>query len=285
MIWQNKTEWQHIHTLETSANGMWVPPILHSNAISDVHYMESHRKITRIYIYPNGELNWETITKISSTCHLKLKNFPFDSQTCDISFESSLSNDLIQLRYNEMEIEANFTSPSDVWEVMRDQPKPAKVDKIFYTGLSGLVFDRVTFAIAMKRKPTLYVVTLIMPNLGMVVLLLFSKFIDPSDSNRPMFCLTVMLSLAVLSSVISNTVPASAEIINMTIYTSVCIGVGLICTIYTLLACAFSKWKCFNKKIGKISLLQIIDTLFFLLLTLASVTVTAVIFQEVNAID
>ncbi|KAK3731050.1 hypothetical protein QZH41_006950 [Actinostola sp. cb2023] len=86
----NQTEHKGIHTLHVPAESVWVPDtVLYDNgdeAVSQAGFTEKFK--TYVLVESSGMCTWSAPATFKSSCNMDITNFPFDSQTCDMTFGS-----------------------------------------------------------------------------------------------------------------------------------------------------------------------------------------------------
>ena len=276
-------KWSHIESLWVPALTIWVPPVIHRNALVDVTFLEVQRKYTNVRIRSNGTVIWQISAKYDSFCELELKKFPFDSQRCELKLQSELPSQKIKfLLTNQGEmVPKTFTSNIDVWKVHSVQSEQTTLVDSF-----SMPFDSVSFQITMKRQPSLFLLNLVLPMMVMLVLLLSTFFMFPQESSRTGFCLTSMLTLAVISGTIFREVPASSEIIYIVRYSTTLTMLAFCTTIYSLIVIPIAKSDRYQQyvklpKIGKISITKMtaIDFIFYSALAIAIFLTNVILFS------
>lgn len=149
-----------------------------------------------------GEVIWYPYEVFQTRCAIDITYFPFDEQTCDISFIiwcytayevviTKSSNGV-----NEYEYEENA-----IWTI---------VDTSFEVKTESFE-SQITFSITLQRKSRYYVINVIVP---IVCLGFLSQlvFVVPTEAGEKMsYAVTVFLSFAVFLTMISADLPKNSE--------------------------------------------------------------------------
>lgn len=150
------------------------------------------------------------------TCSIDLTSFPWDRQTCAITFVvwGYVASE-VKLVGAQTEIDLEVYQSNRIWTLsstkVYSKPHPMK--------------SLLTFEMVLHRRPMFFVVNILLPITTLSVLQLF-VFIVPIDSGeRISFSLTVLLSLSVYMTLISDNLPPGAESMASMCYLLVCIMV------------------------------------------------------------
>ena len=179
---------------------VWVPDLVLTTPSDEI---ESFGKPWQMVKYESsGHASWTTGGLMKSTCSVDVGKYPFDKQACKADFN------VWGYDFDEVEI---YTI-SD------------KVDTSLFTGNVAWVLDgthvqttrpttwsqlEVTFYL--QRKASFVVVNILMPILFLSLINVFVFLLIPESGERVSYCITVLLSIAVFMTIISDTLPRSSE--------------------------------------------------------------------------
>ncbi|XP_067345192.1 5-hydroxytryptamine receptor 3A-like [Channa argus] len=158
-----------------------------------------------------------------STCRMHVYKFPFDIQSCTLSFKSVVhSVGEIHLVHKASSAEVTRWSR----EVMRTQYEWLFIN-MTVTSKTVIVFnmeqDVILYTINMKRRPVLYIVNFILPVLFFLCLDLSSFLISDSGGEKLSFKITVLLAVTVMQLILNEILPSSSNQIPLiAVY---CIGI------------------------------------------------------------
>lgn len=149
-----------------------------------------------------GDVFWYPYEVFQTRCAIDITYFPFDEQTCDISFivwcytASEVVITKSSNGVNEYEYEENA-----IWTIV-DTDSEVKMESFE---------SQITFSITLQRKPRYYVINIIVP---IVCLGFLSQlvFVVPTEAGEKMsYAVTVFLSFAVFLTMISADLPKNSE--------------------------------------------------------------------------
>ncbi|CAB1441581.1 unnamed protein product [Pleuronectes platessa] len=203
-------------------------------------------------INAKGDVEVQNVQMLVSTCRMQIYKFPFDIQTCNLTFQSLIhaAKD-IRLRASDNSSEATEESR----EAMRTQyewlfinmtvtPRNSTdllcKDVLVYTvGIMTLLKNSlspshsplamkeklvlVLWKIKMKRRSALYIINFILPILFFLCLDLASFLMSDTSGEKLGFKVTVLLAVTVLQLILNDILPSSSDRIPLiAVY---CIGI------------------------------------------------------------
>nr|DBA17005.1 TPA: hypothetical protein GDO54_002522 [Pyxicephalus adspersus] len=219
-----------IKSFFASFDNIWQPDIY----INEMTSTEDKSQINPyLIVNNNGEIQDKKSIRIVSSCKINIFKFPFDRQSCNISFSS----------YVYPVEEVNFMSLSNSTKVFEELKKKYFTPKGDWNLINITVFDyldkgdtnysRVIYTITLKRVPVVYIVTLILPACLMVILDLFSMFIPMGSEERLNFKITIVLGFSVLLLILNNMLPTSYTPPILGIFCLVCMAV----MVFSIIGC------------------------------------------------
>nr|XP_046234310.1 5-hydroxytryptamine receptor 3A-like [Scatophagus argus] len=173
-------------------------------------------------INDKGDVEVQNDQVLVSTCRMHIYNFPFDMQSCNLSFKSVIHTVKdIRLQPSDNSSEATEWSR----EVMRTQYEWLFINMTVTTNnasdLEGQ--DVIIYTINMKRRSLLYIVNFLLPILFFLCLDLASFLISDSGGEKLSFKVTVLLAVTVLQLILNEILPSSSNRIPLiAVY---CIGI------------------------------------------------------------
>ncbi|XP_015237493.1 PREDICTED: 5-hydroxytryptamine receptor 3A-like [Cyprinodon variegatus] len=173
-------------------------------------------------IRSHGWVEYRNDQVVVSTCKMHVYRFPFDRQSCNISFKSIMySDEEIELFYN-----ANSTEITE-WsrKVMRTQYEWL-FDSMTVTGMTvndfGFNQTMVVYTINMKRSAVLYTANFLLPVIFFFCLDFASMLMSDTSGEKIGFKVTIMLAVTVMQLILNDILPSSsARIPLIAVY---CIG-------------------------------------------------------------
>ncbi|XP_018423554.1 PREDICTED: 5-hydroxytryptamine receptor 3A-like [Nanorana parkeri] len=173
--------------------------------------------------------------RVVSTCKLYLYKFPFDTQTCTMTFRSYLYTvkELVMLAksdsYRVLKNSQEVFSSKGEWSLLN-----ITVQNETY-GFLDNAYSVVIYKITIKRAPAIYIINLIIPACFLVILDIHSMFIQ-SYKSRLTFKINVILGFSVLLLILNNMLPPSDSLPMLGIFCCVCIAMMVLSIIGTILS-------------------------------------------------
>ena len=95
---------------------LWVPDVLPYNDIGDYDF-DKFSLIVPLIVYSSGHVVWSQPVNMKTTCSMDVTNFPFDSQTCEITI-GSWQYSSAELRMScDDELDLNAYIPDSLWDL------------------------------------------------------------------------------------------------------------------------------------------------------------------------
>ncbi|XP_075433015.1 5-hydroxytryptamine receptor 3A-like isoform X2 [Ascaphus truei] len=228
MAWQNEfvswnpDEFCGIKRISVPVELFWKPDLYIYEMIED----EDKSPVIPYYLlYSNGTVVNSKPLRIVSTCNLDMFKFPFDIQTCSLSFGPYLHSvkDLIMLpKSNSSTVSALsrtvFAGKGD-WTLSDISVLNTTYDS------DGEKYSQVIYKITIKRTPIIYIINLIIPACFLLFLDIASMFIQMGTGERLGFKITVVLGFSVLLLILNDLLPNSDSTPVLGIFCTVCLAV------------------------------------------------------------
>ncbi|XP_043955719.1 5-hydroxytryptamine receptor 3A-like [Gambusia affinis] len=200
LIW-DPSEFCGLNLLTIPVSLIWVPDIAIQEDASDSTNSQDDPLVS---VFSNGKVGVVNRLQLTYICKFDLFKFPFDTQTCNITF-SSLNYDANLLKLVKSTNDSTLTKLSGLNMLTEGEWKLVSIKSISYTSLTQR--STLVYQISLKRKPFLYVVNLILPLLFLLVLDLASFFI----SEKLGFQMTILLSVFVLLKILKDILPSTED--------------------------------------------------------------------------
>ncbi|XP_016532055.1 5-hydroxytryptamine receptor 3A-like [Poecilia formosa] len=198
---------------------LWMPDVI----IEEMTEKDKNVQSPFLKVHNYGVIEYRDDKFVISTCKMKIFNFPFDIQSCNITFRSILYSDeeLIFYMKNNDELiteESNKNIRMQYeWKFLNMSVTRKKV-QYFYTNQTVVVYT-----ITMKRKSALYVVNFLLPVLFFLCLDFASLLMPTGGGDKISFKITVLLAVTVMQLILIEILPfTSSKIPLIVIY---CIGI------------------------------------------------------------
>ncbi|XP_023700068.2 5-hydroxytryptamine receptor 3A-like [Paramormyrops kingsleyae] len=187
---------------------LWVPDI----GINECMDGDTSPKTTYVYLYSSGLVSDSRPVRAISSCNLDIYTFPFDVQNCSLTFNSYtyLDYDLRvdmgisgeeTLRYSKL-----VMTTIGEWELL-----DIKAIKVTQYNFSNETYDTIVYHIVMRRRPTMYVVNLLIPSCFLMIVDLLSFLLPPEAVDRATFKMTIILGYTVFLLIMNDLLPITGN--------------------------------------------------------------------------
>ncbi|XP_067910366.1 5-hydroxytryptamine receptor 3B [Heterodontus francisci] len=204
LVW-NPTSFDSINEISLPVETIWIPDVLIQE------FIDVGRSPYMPYVYVNSSgavKNYKPI-QVVSACRLEIYAFPFDKQNCTFTFCSWLHtvND-VNLKFwrsfEEIENNTRAFLGDGEWELLS---VPSKYESMYDEGRE---YAQIQFNIVIRRRPLLYVVSLLLPSIFLMLVDVSSYFLPPNSSGRITFKSSILLGYTVFRMNLSDDLPAMA---------------------------------------------------------------------------
>ncbi|XP_065051212.1 neuronal acetylcholine receptor subunit alpha-5-like [Rhopilema esculentum] len=193
---------------------VWTPDIvLYNNA---VNIGKAHTDIysAPVVVLSNGSIVWTNAVTLKASCDIAIKQFPFDTQECPMTFGSwSYSASRLRIGFisrpqSKADLsQSNGYVTNGVWELI-DANSTLSTRRY---SCCAEPFSQVEYKFTLKRRPTFFLLYLVFPCMAICSLSLVSYVIPPEAGERIGYGVTVMLSFSVYLIVISDKLPENSD--------------------------------------------------------------------------
>ncbi|XP_032932372.1 5-hydroxytryptamine receptor 3A-like isoform X2 [Catharus ustulatus] len=184
----------------------WSPPVFILERVNG-----QNPELNYMVLMHNGSFNSTRPFQVTLTCSLRILKFPFDTQTCNLSVASFLypvTDFVMKTRRTPAEI----TKQSQSLLLTDGEWKFTNLNIIEYTEMmDDKGFSVVTYLISMERRPTLYVLNLILPTCALYVLDMAVLFGPSSLEEKINFQIAIILGSSMLAVILNNSLPTSSN--------------------------------------------------------------------------
>jgi len=201
----NQSEFEY-HHLNINSNQIWIPDLELYNAASTPLIFDSNGGLKLLY---NGDILWIRPTRYSFSCKLDLKQFPFDTQHCTMTFGSWKYNaNFLDLRpfknhkkFQNISKDPNFSH--NEWNIIDTYVVHEDIE---YLCCPGELWPNSFFTIVLKRNYTKYMVVIAMTLLITIASLVILTF-SMNNYTRTFVLVFLPLSIIWLQVYISSKIP------------------------------------------------------------------------------
>ncbi|NXF99934.1 5HT3A protein, partial [Sakesphorus luctuosus] len=184
----------------------WSPPVFILERVngqnSDMNYM---------VLMHNGSFNSTRPFQVTLTCSLMILKFPFDTQTCNLSIASFLYS-VADLVMKTRRAASESMKHSQTFLLNDGEWKFTNLSIIEYTEIvDDKRYSVVTYMISMQRRPTLYILNLILPTCALYLLDMAVLFGPSSLEEKINFQIAIILGSSMLAVILNNSLPTSSN--------------------------------------------------------------------------
>ncbi|XP_032027639.1 5-hydroxytryptamine receptor 3E isoform X1 [Hylobates moloch] len=209
MVWDNPfiswnpEECEGITKMSMAAKNLWLPDIF----IIELMDVDKTPKDLTAYVSNEGRIRYKKPMKVDSICNLDIFYFPFDQQNCTLTFSSFLytvDSMLLDMEKEVWEItdaSRNILQTHGEWELLGISKATAKLSR------GGNLYDQIVFYVAIRRRPSLYVINLLVPSGFLVTIDALSFYLPVKSGNRVPFKITLLLGYNVFLLMMSDLLP------------------------------------------------------------------------------
>ncbi|XP_040926147.1 5-hydroxytryptamine receptor 3A-like [Betta splendens] len=186
---------------------LWVPDIYISEFTEED---KTAFKPPYVYLNSTGYVYDDQPLLVQSSCKLVTYTFPFDIQNCSLSFGSYLHFDtdiqmfLSSTRDHILNESKEVVQTNGEWELA-----DIFIDDKHTVVLEVGNYSRVQFFIVLRRRPLVYVVTLLLPSCFLLGVDLFSFLLPTQSVDRCSFKMTLLLGYTVFLFTVSELLPVT----------------------------------------------------------------------------
>ncbi|XP_053308423.1 5-hydroxytryptamine receptor 3B [Spea bombifrons] len=200
----NSTHFDGIEEISLPLNAIWVPDIVINEFIEE----EKAPDLPYVYVSSVGTIRNYKPLQVVSACNLETYAFPFDIQNCSLTFSSCLHtvNDLnlsIWRSYEEISEDKSIFLNDGEWELLE---VPSSYEILHTHGGS---FAQVKFNLVIRRRPLLYIVSILMPSILLMTVDLMSFYLPPNSGTRIMFKTSILVGYTVFRVNMADELPAT----------------------------------------------------------------------------
>uniref|UniRef100_A0A3Q3K2F7 5-hydroxytryptamine (serotonin) receptor 3B n=2 Tax=Monopterus albus TaxID=43700 RepID=A0A3Q3K2F7_MONAL len=212
---------------------LWVPDVV------IVEFMEKNTApfVPYTYVFSDGTIFDPQPVKVVSSCRLDIYTFPFDTQTCTLTFTSYLHRmDAVKLT-NFTPVEKTLTNSKQSMTTMGEwELVGITLDKYEREDGEGELNQELRYFVSVRRQSTMYVVNLLLPSSFLITVDLFSFLLPPKSVDRSAFKMTLILGYTVFLLLMNNLLPVTGNTIPLiNVFLSLCLALMVASLLETVL--------------------------------------------------
>ncbi|XP_059247414.1 5-hydroxytryptamine receptor 3C-like isoform X2 [Mustela nigripes] len=235
VIWKNPfiswdpEECGAISKLTVTTENLWLPDIF----IVESMDVDQTPEGLSAYVTNNGHITYNKPMRVTSICSLDMFYFPFDQQNCTLTFSSFLYTVENMLLGMEKEVwEIVDTSRDTVrtqgeWEFLSINKATPKMS------VGSSLLDQIMFYVAIRRRPSLYVINLLVPSGFLIAIDALSFYLPTESDNRAPFKITLLLGYNVFLLRMNKLLPASGTPL-ISEYFALCLSLMVVSLLETI---------------------------------------------------
>ncbi|KAM4652045.1 5-hydroxytryptamine receptor 3B [Discoglossus pictus] len=200
----NSTQFDGITEVSLPLTDIWVPDIAINEFVEDGKSPD----LPYVYLSSSGIIRNYKPMQVVSACSLETYAFPFDMQNCSLTFSSCLHtvNDLnlsIWRSNEEISADKSIFLDDGEWELL----SVPSYYEILHT--EGGNFAQVQFNLVIRRRPLLYIVSILLPSILLMIVDLMSFYLPPTSRTRIMFKTSILVGYTVFRVNMADELPAT----------------------------------------------------------------------------
>ncbi|XP_066203019.1 5-hydroxytryptamine receptor 3C-like [Saccopteryx leptura] len=218
-----------INKLTMSVENLWLPDIF---IIESMDVDRAPSGLTA-HVSNEGRIKYNRPLRVTSICNLDIFYFPFDQQNCTLTFTSFLYTVDSMVVGTDKEVWEITDMSRDIiqtqgeWELLGIN----KTTPRLLVGSS--VYDQITFYVAIRRRPKLYVINLLVPSGFLVAIDALSFYLPAENENRAPFKITLLLGYNVFLLMMNDLLPASGTPL-ISVYFALCLSLMVLSLLETI---------------------------------------------------
>ena len=208
----NPLNYSNIAEVYLTDDKIWQPNIGLFNEVDTAVSLLS-AQTTRLSVHNSGFVTRHRLVNYVSSCSMNLRQFPFDTQNCTLTFRS--------YRYyaHQMNISTILPFSQDSLYFKDSEFNVKDIEKIrTVTGHSSQAVVILDYHIILERRPLFFMLNLMLPCSLITLIAMLSFCVTPDSGEKVGLGVTVLLSLSVFLLIISDQMPPSSEVPLIFIY-------------------------------------------------------------------
>ncbi|XP_038318718.1 5-hydroxytryptamine receptor 3E isoform X2 [Canis lupus familiaris] len=225
----NPEECEGITKISVATKNLWLPDIF----IVEFMDIDKTPKDLTAYVSNEGRIRYKKPMKVTSICNLDIFYFPFDQQNCTLTFSSFLytvENMLLGMEKEVWEIadtSRDIVQTHGEWELLGINKATPKMS------LGTSLYDQIMFYVAIRRRPRLYIINLLVPSGFLIAIDALSFYLPAESGNRAPFKITLLLGYKVFLLMMNDLLPTSGTPL-ISVYFALCLSLMVVSLLETI---------------------------------------------------
>lgn len=162
----------------------------------------------RVIVSSDGTVNFNFPVITESQCQINVREFPMDTQICNLTFGSWTYNGLqLDMLTKNSHGELSHTVTNVEWSIL--QFTATRLEEIY--SCCPEPYPTVVFSLEIRRKPLFYLINLVFPSALLTIMSILTFWIPMESGEKVSFPMSLMLALAIFQVMVTDHVPPSAE--------------------------------------------------------------------------
>ncbi|XP_039706572.1 5-hydroxytryptamine receptor 3C-like [Pteropus medius] len=219
----------HINKLTVTTENLWLPDIF----IKEFMNVDQTPEGLSAYVTNSGHIAYNKSMWVTSICSLDIFYFPFDQQNCTLTFGSFLYTVENMVLGMDKEVWETADTSRDIvrtqgeWEFLGINKATLKMS------VGSSLFDQIMFYVAIRRRPRLYIINLLVPSSFLVAIDALSFYLPADSKNRAPFKITLLLGYNVFLIMMNKLLPARGTPL-ISIYFALCLSLMVLSLLETI---------------------------------------------------
>ncbi|XP_067672575.1 neuronal acetylcholine receptor subunit alpha-7-like [Haliotis asinina] len=223
----NTSEYGGVSSIHPDYLKVWRPYITVRNRVDSFEPLGLDFGIMQVTA--EGNVTWAPGDTFKTFCQMDVTNFPLDEQEC--SYDTFVWGNILEevdLKPINNSIDLTLYNSNSQWNIINSSSRSYIVETI------GFSYAMVSFNMTLRRKPSLVILTTLLPVLvlGLVNVMVF--LIPVESGEKVSFAITVLLSFTVSLSFVTGLLPQNGD--SLPIFTIFIVGLFVMSSIYVFLA-------------------------------------------------
>uniref|UniRef100_A0A8D0J8C5 5-hydroxytryptamine receptor 3C n=1 Tax=Sus scrofa TaxID=9823 RepID=A0A8D0J8C5_PIG len=215
--------------LSVLVENLWLPDILVMESVD----VDRAPPGLNAYVSSEGRIQYDRPMKVTSICNLDIFYFPFDQQNCTLTFSSFLHTVDSMILGMDKELgmitdtSRNVVQTQGEWELLDINKATPKMQ------MGSNLYDQIMFYVAIRRRPTFYIINLLVPSSFLVAIDALSFYLPAESENRAPFKITLLLGYNVFLLMMNDLLPASGTPL-ISVYLALCLSLMVVSLLETI---------------------------------------------------
>ncbi|KAL4222471.1 hypothetical protein ACF0H5_018511 [Mactra antiquata] len=202
------SDFNGLEMMKMKVGNVWTPPIMVANGGSSIKLINDDSDLSSVYlnVQSDGTVTWLSPANIDAQCTMNIKTYPFDTQECTVIISSWIftAQEINFLAYPSFGINLDLYETNGEWDLVSQEVQTNE------RSLLGNIMPTVHFTVGLQRKYSYYLLNMMLPVVLLTAIgpLVFALPVESGEKNG--FALTILLSLSVLITVVSDNIPPSS---------------------------------------------------------------------------